>query len=152
MATLTITVMQTTILTVMSWVVWRDLVLTLTGASVLSVRFRLLLGKTFLWSCGLMSILESGVLGRLSLASSSSAGISSQYLHQGEGQQLQVKITSSGSRIDPLPQIAMGWTDGQWRKNEDVYSKLTIIWIQCSKFDKVSLIGHFFSWSIWFIV
>ncbi len=59
-----------------------------------------------------MSILASGVLGQLSLASISSAGISSQYLHQGEGQQLQVKITSSGSRIDHLPKIAMGWTDG----------------------------------------
>lgn len=83
--------------------------LTLTGVSVLSVEFKLLLGNTFLCSCGLMSILASGgqFLGQLSLASLYSGGISSQYLHQGEGQQLQVKITSSGSRTDPLPHIAM---------------------------------------------
>lgn len=83
--------------------------LTLIGASMLSVEFRLLLGKTFLWSCGLRSIVASGgqFLGQLSLASFSSGGISSQYLHQGDGKQLQVKITSSGTRTDPLPHIAM---------------------------------------------
>lgn len=77
--------------------VMEDLMLTLTGVSVLSVEFRLLLGTTFLWSWGLMSILASWgqFLGQLSLDSLSSGGISSQYLHQGEGQQLQVKITSS---------------------------------------------------------
>lgn len=104
-------------------------VLTLTGASALSVELRLLLRKTFLWSWGLMSILASWVLGQLSMASLSSAGISSQYLHQGEGQQLQVKITSSGSKTDPLPLIAIRRIDRQWqkRRSDDVYSKSMII-------------------------
>lgn len=94
------------------------LVLTWQGVSPLPVEGRLLLVKDFLGNCGLVSILTSGVLVHVSWASFSSGGISSQYLHQGGGQQLEVKIISSRRQSDTLRHITLG-CDERWR-NMDV--------------------------------
>lgn len=74
--------------------------------------------KVFLGSCGLASSLTSGGLVHASGASFSSGGISSQYLHQGGGQQLEVKIISSRKQSDTLRHITMGC---EW-KVEDLIS------------------------------
>lgn len=92
----------------------RCVFLTWLGVSPLPVEGRLLLVKDFLGSCGLVSILTSGVLVHKSWASFSSGGISSQYLHQGGGQQLEVKIISSRRQSDTLRYIIMG-CDERWR-------------------------------------
>lgn len=86
----------------------RCVVLTWPGVSPLPLEGRLLLVKDFLGSCGLVSILTSGDLVHVSWASFSSGGISSQYLHQGGGQQLEVKIISSRRQSDTLRHITMG--------------------------------------------
>lgn len=89
----------------------RSVLLTWPGVSPLPVEGRLLLVKAFLGSCGLVSILTSGVLMHVSWASFSSGGISSQYLHQGGGQQLEVKIISSRRQSDTLRHTTVGWNE-----------------------------------------